>query len=150
MIATPLKAIVDRKTVRYASAEACLYAVVPAARIFGLKPSTDEKLPVAYDVKNVATDDAGNPADTSADGTWAGMVVSSRFVNMTVYTATPIVLIVFRTLEEVSSLPKCCHRIELTIQPILQRFLFPSDHLLQYRPLQDPPSLCNREPNYQW
>lgn len=85
-MASPLKAMVERKTVRYASAEACLYAAVPASRIVEFSPGTAAKasgVPVVYAVRNEGTEDSGSPADTSAGGTWAGMVCARRFVKMT-------------------------------------------------------------------
>lgn len=86
IIATPLNAIVERKTVRYASAEACLYAVVPTVRIVEFKPGIAARAsaePLAYAVRNEDTEEAGRPADISAGGTWAGMVCARRFVKMT-------------------------------------------------------------------
>lgn len=74
MIATPLKAMVDRNTVWYASAVAPLYAAVPTARMVSFRPGTSSNEPVAYAPRKSGTEDSGRPAATRAGGTWLGMV----------------------------------------------------------------------------
>jgi hypothetical protein len=86
MIATALNAIVDRKTVLYAAADASLYAAVPIARIEGLIPGTAERpagVPAWYAAMKDSTEDDGKPADINAGGTLAGIVCASRLVRMT-------------------------------------------------------------------
>ena len=57
---------------------------MPAAIIIGLTPGTAAKLPAEIPAMNAGMELAGRPADASAGGTTAGMVLSSRLERMTV------------------------------------------------------------------
>jgi len=79
-----LKAIVEKKTVRYASELANLYALIPVASMEGVNPGTMSKaagVPTVMADRNAATDEAGNPAamgfgvlllGPSSRGDWQG------------------------------------------------------------------------------
>jgi len=81
-----------RNTVRYASAFACLYALLPAAIISGVTPGIVAKAvgPSANAAMNDGTELNGSPAAASAGGTVAAIVLVSRFDSITLYTVAAI------------------------------------------------------------
>lgn len=74
-----------KKTVRYASAFACLYASAPAAMMSGVTPGTFSKAvaPTAKAAMKDGMELAGKPAESKAGGTWLAIVLARRLERIT-------------------------------------------------------------------